>query len=165
MYVPESTQTSQADLCYVKRSSCVFSLQSREKRLDPHAQSSWNSVGFGCATYEHPVLNGKKLLSFWGHREWKRGEGVDFHACVSSLFYLSSLMAGLRILRGAIFAYYVTYISWLLLKDFIHPSLVIIYALSEQSEQCLQAEFQQQQNSQNSKNSKIGNLSIKSQRE
>ena len=24
---------------------------------------SWNSIGFGCATYEHPVLNGKKLLS------------------------------------------------------------------------------------------------------
>ena len=51
---------------------------------------SWNSVGFGCTTFEHPLLDGKKLcecvsvcvcVCVWGG-----GGGVDFHACV--FFYL-----------------------------------------------------------------------------
>ena len=38
----------------------------------------WNSVGFGCVTYEHPVPNGKKLR----HRERKRGGMGGWISCL-----------------------------------------------------------------------------------
>ena len=85
-----STQTSQANLCHVKRCSCViFFPQSREKRLPPPppppppppriAPPSWKNAEFGYTRYGHPVLHSKKtakiLLTSFGGTE---GGGLTF---------------------------------------------------------------------------------------
>ena len=94
----ESSQTSQADLCRVKRCSCVvFFPHSREKRLDKQAWCSvshfssllkkcwiWiHEIWTLCATRQQSCYDSFNIIR--GHKG-RVGVGVDFRACLSSPF-------------------------------------------------------------------------------
>ena len=87
----ESTRTSQADLCYVKRCSCVvFSLQadrktSGETRLQTHP---WKPLAPHTHTHPPPDMHSVSVLEDGNPTLFGDRQGGGEHAILSILFFL-----------------------------------------------------------------------------